>query len=197
MRRLIAGNWKMNGLRAEATALASALRDAGPVGACDLLACPPATVLAMVLVVTWIGLTDFWRDRLSILLKVGLIGLSGLILWGAHLGGEQVYGHRVGVSTTQPQDNLPELKSLASLDTWAKIAPPAQAHVTMAGLAAAKRRGRQGGRPPMIDAEKIEAITAALDGGASKAAVCRNFGVARSTLIDTLARIGWTAPAKA
>ena len=48
MRRLIAGNWKMNGLRAEATALASALRDAGPVGACDLLACPPATVLAMV-----------------------------------------------------------------------------------------------------------------------------------------------------
>lgn len=40
----------------------------------------------------------------------------------------------------------------------------------------------------MIDAEKIEAITAALDGGASKAAVCRNFGVARSTLIDTLAR---------
>jgi DNA invertase Pin-like site-specific DNA recombinase len=46
----------------------------------------------------------------------------------------------------------------------------------------------------MIDAEKIEAITAALDGGASKAAVCRNFGVARSTLIDTLARIGWTAP---
>jgi DNA invertase Pin-like site-specific DNA recombinase len=67
----------------------------------------------------------------------------------------------------------------------------------MAGLAAAKRRGRQGGRPPMIDAEKIEAITAALDGGASKAAVCRNFGVARSTLIDTLARIGWTAPARA
>lgn len=67
----------------------------------------------------------------------------------------------------------------------------------MAGLASAKRRGRQGGRPPMIDAEKIEAITAALDGGASKAAVCRNFGVARSTLIDTLARIGWTAPARA
>jgi len=67
----------------------------------------------------------------------------------------------------------------------------------MAGLAAAKRRGRQGGRPPMIDSEKIEAITAALDAGASKAAVCRNFGVARSTLIDTLARIGWSAPAKA
>lgn len=62
----------------------------------------------------------------------------------------------------------------------------------MAGLAAAKRRGRQGGRPPAIDAEKMEAITEALAGGASKAAVCRNFGVARSTLIGSLERIGWT-----
>ena len=67
----------------------------------------------------------------------------------------------------------------------------------MAGLAAAKRRGRQGGRPPAIDPEKIEAITNALEGGTSKAAVCRNFGVPRSTLIGTLARIGWAAPTKA
>ena len=66
----------------------------------------------------------------------------------------------------------------------------------MAGLAAAKRRGRQGGRPPMIDAETLERITAALDGGASKASVCRTFKVPRSTLLGTLARIGWTAPAK-
>jgi DNA invertase Pin-like site-specific DNA recombinase len=65
----------------------------------------------------------------------------------------------------------------------------------MAGLAA-KRRGRQGGRPPMIDAETLERITAALDGGASKASVCRTFKVPRSTLLGTLARIGWTAPAK-
>ena len=63
-----------------------------------------------------------------------------------------------------------------------------------AGLAAAQRRGRRGGRPPVIGPEKLEAIVAALDGGASKAAVCRNFGVPRSTLIDTLARSGWTGP---
>ena len=31
----------------------------------------------------------------------------------------------------------------------------------------------------------------ALDGGATKAAVCRTFGIKRSTLIDSLARIGW------
>lgn len=64
----------------------------------------------------------------------------------------------------------------------------------MAGLAAAKRRGRKGGRPPAIDAEKAERITAALDAGATKASVCRSFGVPRSTLMGTLERIGWTAP---
>jgi DNA invertase Pin-like site-specific DNA recombinase len=64
----------------------------------------------------------------------------------------------------------------------------------MAGLAAAKRRGRQGGRPPMIDAETLERITAALDGGASKAAVCRTFKVPRSTLLGTLDRVGCPPP---
>ena len=66
----------------------------------------------------------------------------------------------------------------------------------MAGLAAAKRRGRKGGRPPMIDTETLERITTALDGGASKTSVCRTFKIPRSTLIGTLGRIGWTAPAK-
>jgi len=61
-----------------------------------------------------------------------------------------------------------------------------------AELAAARRRGRRGGRPTAIDSEKLAAVTAALDGGASKAAVCRTFGLKRSTLIDTLARIGWS-----
>ncbi|WP_163836109.1 recombinase family protein [Spartinivicinus ruber] len=61
----------------------------------------------------------------------------------------------------------------------------------IAGLAAAKRRGRVGGRPLAITGEKLEAIITALDSGMSKAAVCRNFGVKRTTLIDTLARVGW------
>ena len=44
MRQLIAGNWKMNGLRADAIALAEGVR-AGVRGmACDLLVCPPFTV---------------------------------------------------------------------------------------------------------------------------------------------------------
>src|SRR6202045_750809 len=65
-----------------------------------------------------------------------------------------------------------------------------------AGLAAALRRGRRGGRPTAIDTEKLSAIVAALDGGATKAAVCRTFGIKRSTLIDSLARIGWPAGLK-
>ncbi|WP_446740628.1 hypothetical protein [Sphingomonas sp. CFBP 8765] len=48
----------------------------------------------------------------------------------------------------------------------------------------------------MIEAKTLERITAALEGGASKASVCRTFKVPRSTLLGTLARIGWIAPAK-
>ncbi len=48
-KQLVAGNWKMNGLRADAIALARAiaLRARAP-HACDLLVCPPATLLACV-----------------------------------------------------------------------------------------------------------------------------------------------------
>jgi len=47
MRHLIAGNWKMNGLAADAAALAEAVARGGDIAA-DLLVCPPATVLAIV-----------------------------------------------------------------------------------------------------------------------------------------------------
>ena len=60
-----------------------------------------------------------------------------------------------------------------------------------AGLEAARRRGRRGGRPLAIPQEKLTVITESLRNGMSKAAVCRTFDVKRSTLIDTLARIGW------
>lgn len=63
-----------------------------------------------------------------------------------------------------------------------------------AGLAAARRRGRIGGRPPVITGEKLESILTALGGGMSKAAICRTFGVKRTTLIETIARIGGTRP---
>ena len=45
-----------------------------------------------------------------------------------------------------------------------------------AGLEAARRRGKRGGRPQAISAEHLEAILAALHAGASKASLCRTFG---------------------
>jgi triosephosphate isomerase len=49
-KKLVAGNWKMNGLRADGLALARdlAARCAGEPVACSLLVCPPATLLAAV-----------------------------------------------------------------------------------------------------------------------------------------------------
>ena len=58
----------------------------------------------------------------------------------------------------------------------------------MAGLEAAKKRGRKGGRPRVIDDEKKEAILQRLQEGASKALICRTFHLARATLYKMLAR---------
>ena len=48
MRQLIAGNWKMNGLHADGVALATAIRAGADGVGCEMLICPPATVLAAV-----------------------------------------------------------------------------------------------------------------------------------------------------
>jgi triosephosphate isomerase len=45
MRQLIAGNWKMNGLLAEAMTLAKTVAAGARDLPCDLLVCPPATVI--------------------------------------------------------------------------------------------------------------------------------------------------------
>jgi triosephosphate isomerase (TIM) len=48
MRQLIAGNWKMNGLRAEAISLAQGIRAGAQGMAGELLVCPPFTVIEAV-----------------------------------------------------------------------------------------------------------------------------------------------------
>ena len=48
MRQLIAGNWKMHGLTEPAVSLAGVLRVAAGALPCELLVCPPATVIAAV-----------------------------------------------------------------------------------------------------------------------------------------------------
>jgi triosephosphate isomerase len=44
-RQLVAGNWKMNGLLADGAALVGALRQGAAGLACDLLVCPPITLV--------------------------------------------------------------------------------------------------------------------------------------------------------
>ena len=57
-----------------------------------------------------------------------------------------------------------------------------------AGLEAAKRRGRRGGRPRRIDSEKLDVATGLLASGKSVSAVAHAVGVPRSTLVDALRR---------
>ena len=48
MRQLIAGNWKMNGLLESGAAIVTPLRSGADGLACDLLVCPPATLISAV-----------------------------------------------------------------------------------------------------------------------------------------------------
>lgn len=64
----------------------------------------------------------------------------------------------------------------------------------MAGLEAAKKRGKKGGRPRKIDAEKLQAILNSLKSGQSKASICRTFQIPRTTLYDYLARLNEPNP---
>ncbi len=61
-----------------------------------------------------------------------------------------------------------------------------------AGLAAAKRRGRIGGRPRRMEDEQLVVARELLADGKSVSAVARLVGVARSTLVDSLGRTAST-----
>ena len=58
----------------------------------------------------------------------------------------------------------------------------------LAGLEAAKRRGRVGGRPRKLDAERIAAARSLMTNGLTVSAAARSVGVPRSTLVDSSRR---------
>ena len=63
---------------------------------------------------------------------------------------------------------------------------------TIAGLDAARARGRTGGRPAKLGAKEVEAAKAMLSGsGLTFAEVCKQLGVGRSTLYRHLRDAGW------
>ena len=53
---------------------------------------------------------------------------------------------------------------------------------TMSGLAAARAQGRVGGRPSVMDADRLVAATARLARGESPAQIAKALGVSRATL---------------
>lgn len=66
---------------------------------------------------------------------------------------------------------------------------------TMAGLAAARARGRKGGRKPALSATDVRKAAAMLsDPKITKAEVAKHFGVSRVTLNAALARAGIADP---
>lgn len=58
-----------------------------------------------------------------------------------------------------------------------------------AGLEAARRRGRFGGRPRRLEAETIAAARTLIASGTNLTATARSLGIPRSTLVDSLARM--------
>lgn len=61
---------------------------------------------------------------------------------------------------------------------------------TNAGLAAARARGRLGGRKPKLDASKLESARTLLAAKVEVGVVAKNLGVSRTTLYRALARLG-------
>lgn len=63
-----------------------------------------------------------------------------------------------------------------------------------AGLAVARSKGRFPGRPKKIDDETMQSIVQALNAGATRQHVYTTFKVSRTTLNDSLKRVGWREP---
>ena len=89
-----------------------------------------------------------------------------------------------GMDTTTPSGEL-LFNMVASLAQFERALIRERVN---AGLEAARRRGRIGGRPRAITDERMDLIHAALADGRSKAEVARAFGVNRTTLHRALKR---------
>ena len=161
-----------------------------------------ATAAAVFLVVLWIALSDLWRDRLNLLFKLGLLGVSGLILFGAHLGGDSVYQHALAVDPKRPPSTLPAVKQLADVQTWEDLFPVLQNHVTLAGLAMAMaavtlgiaiRMAHTGYAPTLQTdhAERIAAAFGATDALDTPAGTIETIRVSRNTTPPVWATKFW------
>lgn len=87
-----------------------------------------------------------------------------------------------GIDTSAPHGGL----LLGLFAALAEMEREVLVQRTMDGLAAARARGRVGGRPPVLAGERLQAAQAMLAGGATKADVARALGISRTTVYRAL-----------
>ena len=140
------------------------------------------------------------RDGLSAALEFLKTG-DTLVVWKLDRLGRSLV-HLISIITSMKEKNIAFVSLTEGMDTttasgelffhiFGALAQFERSLIQQrvkAGLESAKLRGKSGGRPKAIDDEKLKAIKEALASGMSKAAICRTFGVKRSTLIDSLRR---------
>lgn len=82
-------------------------------------------------VMTFIGCSDFWRRRLYVPLLLLLIAAQGLMINGAHMGGLVVYEQGAAVQPLPP--GTPVDVKATMQETLKRYVPPIQLHFTAAG----------------------------------------------------------------
>lgn len=117
----------------------ASLRESDPLAADRLwshvLLTSLATGVSMAVVVTWIGCSDIWRQRLSLVFKLLLLAAMVGVLSGVHQGGEAVYSSSVGIEARGQVEVPDTLQAYADDSTWSTLMGGAeQPHVVMAGL---------------------------------------------------------------
>ncbi|MGH7213822.1 MAG: DUF2231 domain-containing protein, partial [Tepidisphaeraceae bacterium] len=108
-----------------------------------------ATVLSVLVVVTWLGSSDRTRSRLHIPLLLLLVIACGLVAVGAWHGGEMVYRYATGVerapalAEAHPTGEKVE-EQYPGQERVEYIFPPMQIHVIGAGIVVAMAMGSMG-----------------------------------------------------
>src|SRR5690606_1700573 len=87
-----------------------------------------------------------------------------------------------GIDTSAPHGGL----LLGLFAALAEMEREVLVQRTMDGLAAARARGRVGGRPPVLVGERLQAAQAMLSGGATKADIARALNISRTTVYRAL-----------
>lgn len=94
------------------------------------------------------------------------------------------------IDTTPGQDGGIGVLLLSIFAALAQLEREVLVDRTLSGLAAARARGRVGGRPPVLVGERLEAVRAMHAAGTPKAAIARSLGVSRTTVHRALEPAG-------